>query len=152
MRPLWILATLPLLACSLRPGVDERTYADLQDSAVAAFVTARAEPDLPSEPLAYRAGGIYSAAPRESAGGARVWQVRNPRADIIVLPLEARDRLAGVSWKADVLLRYEDRTCEIAGSAEAASWCQPWQDATCCNQIWKRRRGEWLVSSAADHN
>ena len=27
----------------------------------------------------------------------------------------------------------------------APSRCLPWQDATCCNRIWKRQRGEWIV-------
>jgi hypothetical protein len=143
---IWGLCTMLALACGLRLGGDgERALADLQDSAVAAFVTARVERNLPSGPLEYRAGGIYSAPPTETPDGWRVWQVRHARADVIALPLEARDRLAGVELKADILVRYEDRTCELAGESGGFTRCQPWQEASCCNQVWKRKRGEWLV-------
>src|SRR5581483_11449974 len=97
VRRLWPLWMALALACGPGGGPGtERTLADLQESAVAAFVTARSERNLPTGPLEYRAGSIYSAAPAETADGLRVWQVRKPGADIIVLPLDARDKLAGI--------------------------------------------------------
>ncbi len=147
MRRLWPLCILLVLACGPGGGPDaDRALADLQDSAIAAFVTTRAERDLPEGPLQYRAGAIYSAAPAETANGLRVWQVRRPSADVIVLPLDARDKLAGIELKADVLVRYEERYCELADDA-APSRCQSWQEGTCCNRVWKRKRGEWLVEA-----
>src|SRR5437868_1840425 len=57
MRWAWVLLMLWLLACGARGGPDrERALADLQDSAVAAFVTTRSERNLPAGPLVYRAG------------------------------------------------------------------------------------------------
>ena len=148
MRRLWQSCVLLVLACGLGSGPDtERALADLQESAVAAFVTARSERNLPTGPLEYRAGAIYSAAPSETASGLRVWQVRNARADVIVLPLDARDKLAGFELKADVLVRYEERYCELAEGSAAPTRCQSWQESTCCNRVWKRRRGEWLVEA-----
>lgn len=145
MRRLWPLWMALALACGPGGGPGtERTLADLQESAVAAFVTARSERNLPTGPLEYRAGSIYSAAPAETADGLRVWQVRKPGADIIVLPLDARDKLAGIELKADVLVRFEERYCELAEGG-ATSRCQSWQEGTCCNRVWKRRRGEWVV-------
>ena len=147
MRVGWGLVALVLVACGLREaGVDhERTLADLQESAVAAFVTARAERGLPAGPLEYRAGEIYGAAPQEESGGLVLWQVRRPRADAVQLPLHAQDRRAGIELKADVLVRYEDRHCRLPGASDEVLRCEPWQEASCCNQIWKRSRGGWVA-------
>ena len=147
MRRWWLVGGLWLVACGLPGGgMDgERALADLQDSAVSAFVLGRAEGNLPTARLEYTAGGIYSVATPEGEAARLVWQVRGPRADTIVLRLDARDRAANITLKADVLIRYEERYCDFAAGPGAPSRCLPWQDATCCNRIWKRQRGEWIV-------
>jgi hypothetical protein len=148
VRTFWLFSTLLFAACGL-PGAGgdgERALADLQESAVSAFVLGRAEGSLPSARLEYTAGGIYSVEPSEAEASGRVWQVRQLRADTLVLPLDARDRAASVTLKADVLVRYEERYCDFAAGPGAPSRCLPWQEATCCNRIWKRQRGEWIVS------
>ena len=147
MRLWWLIAGLSLVACSLPgAGVDgERALTDLQESAVSAFVLGRAEGNLPTARLEYTAGGIYSVIPTEGEAARFVWQVRQPRADTIVLPLDARDRAASITLKADVLVRYEERYCDFTAGPGAPTRCLPWQDATCCNRIWKRQRGEWIV-------
>jgi hypothetical protein len=145
---LWLVGTVWLVACGLpgAAGDGERALADLQESAVAAFILGRAEGSLPNGRLEYSAGGIYSVGPSEGEAAGRIWQVRQPRADALVLPLDARDRAASVTLKADVLVRYEERYCDFAAGPGAPSRCLPWQDATCCNRIWKRQRGEWIIS------
>jgi hypothetical protein len=144
--PWWLLLAL-LLACGLRSGeVDwERTVADLNESAVAMFVQERSERGLPAVPLEYRAGGLYSTDALPGAEGRQVWQVREARADVIKLPLNAQDRLDRVEFKADVLVRYEERYCRLAADPGAPLECQSWQESTCCNRIWKRSRGAWVA-------
>jgi len=136
-----------LLACDLRSGeVDwERTVAEVNESAVAMFVQERSERGLPTGPLQYRAGGLYSTDPISGPDGWQVWQVRTARADVIKLPLNAHDRLDRVEFKADVLVRYEERYCRLATDPDGPLACQSWQETTCCNRIWKRSRGAWVA-------
>jgi hypothetical protein len=135
---------LLLAACGAPAGAisQERALADLQEMAVALFVAQPAEAGLGNRPLEYRTGTVYSVPPSDGEGGETVWQVRGPRADAIVLPLGARDRAAGVELKADVLIRYEHRACEM-GTLPQSARCQLWQETTCCNRIWTWRRNEW---------
>src|SRR5207302_785032 len=68
-----LLLLLLLVACDLQlPGQDgDRLQVDLNESVVAAFITARTQPGLPAGPLEYRAGSIYSTAPAPGAEGGR---------------------------------------------------------------------------------
>lgn len=144
----WWLALAVLVgvvACDLpTPAGDwDRVVADLNESAVALFVLGRAERGMPDARLEYRAGGIYSSGLLEAPDGPQVWQVRQPRADVIQLPLTARDRLARVDTRADVQVRFDQRYCRLPTDATAPVRCQAWQETICCNRIWLRSRGEW---------
>ncbi|HLH26498.1 MAG TPA: hypothetical protein VK066_28590 [Chloroflexota bacterium] len=148
MRVVWLLLALLLTACSVRgPWQDGDPWLDdLNEMAVAAFITERSESGLPPGRLEFRAGSIYSTEPTAGPGGEWVWQVRYPRADAIRLPLTARDRLAGVEISADTVIRFEQRYCTLAEGAKGGVRCEAWRSATCCNLVWKRSRGGWLAS------
>src|SRR5260370_1302774 len=73
-----------------------RALAALKGGAVWAFVLGRSEGTRPTARLEYTAGGIYSVALPEGEAARLVWQVRGPRADTIVLRLDARDRAASI--------------------------------------------------------
>ena len=150
MRKGWWLLALLLLACDLPyPGSDwDRALGGLNESALALFALGRSDRGVPSGPLKYQAGAIYSTEPAVGADSPEVWQVRHPRADAIQLPLTARDRLERVDLKADVLVSYEHRYCRLPAGPGTPARCQAWQPASCCNQIWKRSRGEWVIEPA----
>jgi len=148
VRLSWLALVLLLVACDLRlPWQDADPWLDeLNELAVAAFVTQRSESGLPSGVLEYRAGSIYSSEPIAGPGGLWVWQVRYPRVDAIRVPLTARDRLAGIEITADAVVRFEQRYCTLAEGATGPLRCQAWQGSSCCNLLWKRSRGGWLAS------
>src|SRR5438270_12564255 len=87
MRRWWLVGGLWLVACGLPGGgMDgERALADLQDSAVSAFVLGRSEGNLPTSRLEYTAGGIYSVVTPAGEAARLSWQLRGPRADSCVL-------------------------------------------------------------------
>jgi hypothetical protein len=141
-------ALLLLVACNLRlPWQEPDGWRDeLNELAVATFVTGRLESGLPAGPLEFRAGSIYSSQPTTGPGGLWVWQVRYPRIDAIRVPLTARDRLAGIELSVDALVRFEHRYCTLPAGADGPLRCQVWQSGSCCNLAWKRSRGGWLAS------
>jgi hypothetical protein len=137
-----------LVACDLHlPWRDPEGWQDdLNELAVATFVTARSEPGLPTGPLEFRAGGIYSTVPSAGLGGSWVWQVRYPRVDATRLPSGARDRLAGVELTVDAVVRFDQRYCALGDGPSGRLHCQAWLPTSCCNLIWKRSRGSWLAA------
>ena len=149
MRPIWwLLPLLLLVACDLRaPWQDNEFWADeLNELAIATFVTDRSERGLPPGRLEYRAGSIYSTEPEPGPGGLWVWQVHYPRLDAVRVPVTARDRLAGVDLSVDGMLRFEQRYCTLPAGPQERLRCQAWQPTICCNLLWKRTRGAWLAS------
>lgn len=148
MRVIWLLLPLLLVGCELRaPWQDADTWLDdLNELAVATFVTERSDGGLPAGRLEFRAGSIYSSEPTAGPGGSWVWQVRYPRVDAIRLPLTARDRLAGIELSADAVMRFEQRYCTLAEGASGQLRCQAWQNSSCCNLVWKRSRGGWQAA------
>jgi hypothetical protein len=131
-----------LAGCGLlAPGAPaERWSAELGETALAAFLVTRHEPLLPTGPLATQGAHVYGATLDEAGGATHVWQVRHPRADVVSLPVAGREREAGVQFKADVVIVFEQRYC----TAEADSWrCEPWQLARCCEQVWRLTRDGW---------
>lgn len=148
--PSWTwLCLLALMACDLPlPGQEvERVRDELNETAVAAFVSGPRDRALPPGPLAFRAGSIYSAEPQDGPEGPWVWQVRLARAEIVNLPLTSRDRFVGVELSADVLVRFEQRYCGPPAAGGPPQRCEPWHEAACCNTIWKRNRGEWAAAA-----
>ena len=148
MRFIWPALLLLLLACEVHlPGQDSDPWLDeLNELAVATFITGRSERGLPAGRLEFRAGSIYSSEPTTGPGGLWVWQVRYPRVDAVRVPLTARDRLAGIELSVDAVVRFEQRYCTLAADANGPLRCQAWQSTSCCNLLWKRSRGGWLAS------
>jgi hypothetical protein len=142
----WSLG-LVLLACDLHlPGQDgDRLRAELNETAVAAFVAGPRDRMLPNGSLLFRAGGIYSSEAHPGPETPWVWQIRHARAEILSIPLTARDRFEGVELSADVLMRFEERYCTLAPIGRGPQRCEPWQDTACCNAVWKRTRGAWVA-------
>jgi hypothetical protein len=119
----------------------------MQESAIAMFIGAPPS-GLGPLPFHYRGASIYASTAEVDSGGERVWEVRTPRADLIVLPLTTVERMSGVEIRADVLIRYEHRSCEQP-LLEPATWrCQGWQETTCCNRIWVWRHGTGISRPA----
>ena len=148
MRPRWVILAALLLACDVVPGRGDVSFpaAEVEELAVASFLRERADPGFPVGPLHYRGGSVFDTDVGSAEGKRRVWQVRHARADVISLPLAGRERLSGVDWRADVLVRFEHGYCD---SDEAGtSRCDYWQLTTCCNQVWQRRHGEWSARDA----
>ncbi len=149
MRWVCCFAALVELGCTLQGGSVEtdRLRADLAETAVAAFVAVPPGGAFPGRPLAFQAGGIYSAAPEAGPEGTWQWQVRYPRADILLLPLTARDRAAGVTFAADVVVLFEQRYCSWPATADQGVRCEPWQEASCCNLVWKWTPRGWRAEA-----
>jgi hypothetical protein len=149
VRFVWPVLLVLLVACDVRlPWQDADPWLDdLNELAVAMFVTGRSESGLPAGRLEFRAGSIYSTEPVPGPGGLWVWQVRYPRVDAIRLPATAADRLAGIEVRADAVVRFEQRYCTLAEGANGPLRCQAWQSASCCNLVWRRSRGGWLAGS-----
>jgi hypothetical protein len=148
VRVLWLAVLLLLVACDLHlPWQDADPWLDdLNELAVATFVTERSERGLPAGRLEFRAGSIYSTEPTAGLGGLWVWQVRYPRIDAIRLPLAAADQLAGVQLSVDAVMRFEQRYCTLPEGAAGRLRCGAWQGTTCCNLVWKRSRSGWLAA------
>jgi hypothetical protein len=133
-----------LAGCGLlAPGAPaERWSAELAETALAVFLMTRHDPLLPAGPLAAQGASVYGAVVDEAGGATRVWQVRYPRAEVVSLPVAGREREAGVQFKADVVILFEQRYC--TATREAGSWrCEPWQLARCCEQVWRLTRDGW---------
>jgi hypothetical protein len=145
VRIIWPVLVLLLVACDLRlPWQDADAWLDdLNELAVAAFITDRSENGLPAGRLEFRAGSTYSGEPMAGFGGRWVWQMRYPRVDAIRVPLTVRDRLAGIDLSADAVMRFEQRYCTLPDADGGRLRCQAWQSASCCNLVWKRSRGGW---------
>lgn len=127
----------------LAPGAPvERWGTDLAETALAAFLVTRRDPPLPAGALTALGPDVYGLVVDEAGGPERVWQVRHPRADVVSLPVSAREHEVGVQFKADVVIVFEQRYC-MAGR-EAGTWrCEPWQLARCCEQVWRLTRDGW---------
>jgi hypothetical protein len=145
-RLVWGALGLMLAGCQVLGSARdaERWPGEAAESAVVAFLTTRADPAVPSGTLTARTPGLYASEPIVGVAGPRVWQVRQPRADVIALPVGARDRQAGVVWKGDTVVLFEERYCE-APTDTGALYCEPWQPARCCEQVWTLRRGAWTA-------
>ena len=144
----WISSLgLVLLACDLHlPGQDgDRLQAELNETAVAAFVAGPRDRTLPAGSLVFRAGGIYSSEAHSGPEMPWIWQIRYARAEIVSIPLTARDRSESVELSADVLMRFEERYCTSAPIGRGPQRCEPWQDTACCNAVWKRTKGAWAA-------
>jgi hypothetical protein len=148
VRTIWPALLLLLVACDLHlPWRDPDAWQDdLNELAVATFVTERSERGLPVGRLEFRAGNIYSTEPVAGPGGQWVWQVRYPRVDGIRVPVSARDRLAGIEVAVDVVMRFEQRYCALGDGPSGRLHCQAWVGTSCCNLVWKRSRGGWLAA------
>lgn len=148
MRMIWSALLLLIIACDARvPWVDADPWQeDLNEQAVAAFITERSEPALPNSRLEWRAGSIYSTEPTPGPGGMWDWQVRYPRADAVRVPVNARDRLAGIELAVDVVVRFEHRYCVAEDRPAGGMRCQAWVAGACCNMVWRRARGGWQAA------
>jgi hypothetical protein len=149
VRFIGTILLLLVVACDARlPWQDADPWLEeLNELAVATFVTSRSESGLPAGRLEFRAGSIYSTDALTGPGGQWVWQVRYPRVDAVRLPLTAADRRAGIEVRADALVRFEQRYCTLSDGANGPLRCQAWQSISCCNLVWKRSRGGWLASA-----
>ena len=139
----WALAALLIVGCSLGGGRDgERWLMEVSESAVAAFVRARDDARVPAGPLTCHTPAICSSEALPGPRGPRMWEVRQPHAEAVQVPHVSRDQQAADEFKADVVMLYQERWCELAASG-APTRCEPWQPARCCAQVWTMSRGEW---------